>query len=172
MGRSSAISIWVSVGGGHKELVSEEGWDAVQREGNKTRKGREPATQNGTGRRPGSTFWLVTRCENGGMEVHTIGSDGEVLPLFSFEEEAEMFLRLGALRESWQARETTVGELISVLYGPCVSVKRVALDPWPARACGEARVGLVSLLREDFTRKLVDENRFRLYAKACYLRRR
>ncbi len=47
-----------------------------------------------------------------------------------------------------------------MLYGPCVSVKRVALDPWPARAGGEAMVGLVSLLREDFTRKLVDENRF------------
>ena len=53
-----------------------------------------------------------------------------------------------------------MGELISVLYGPCVGVKRVALDPWPARAGGEAMLGLVSLLREDFTRMLLDENRF------------
>lgn len=40
------------------------------------------------------------RCENGGREVLTIGSDDEVLPAFSFEEEAEMFLRIGALGES------------------------------------------------------------------------
>ena len=82
----------------------------MQREGNKTRTGQEPATQNGTGQRPGSTFWLITRCENGGMEVLTIGSDGEVLPVFSFEGEAEMFLRLGALggagrsgRQPWES---------------------------------------------------------------------
>ncbi len=31
------------------------------------------------------------------MEVLTIGSDGEVLPVFSFEDEAEMFFKLGAL---------------------------------------------------------------------------
>lgn len=87
----------------------------------------------------------------------TIGSADEVLPVFSFEEEAEMFLGLGALGGSWQIRETTVGEIISVLYGPCVGVKQVALDPCPARVGGEAVLGLVSLPKDDFTRNLVDK---------------
>ena len=45
--------------------------------------------------------------------------------------------------------ESTAGELISVLYGSCGSVKRVALDPLPEMLL-ERTVGLVSLSRERF----------------------
>ena len=37
-------------------------------------------------------LWLVAKQRCNGLEVFTIGTD--VLPVFSFREEAEMFLRL------------------------------------------------------------------------------
>ena len=51
-----------------------------------------------------------------------------VLPVFSFEEEAALFLCLG-VRGTWQVRRTGPGELVSLLYGPCRQVELVALDP-------------------------------------------
>ena len=132
------------------------------RENGRAEKGWEPASEDGTGRRPGPTFWLITGHENGGMELLTIDSDdgGETLPVFSFEEEAEMFLGFEALGRGWRVRETTGGELISVLYGLCTSVRRVALDPLPAGVGGEALVGLLSLEREDFARSLASRDGF------------
>lgn len=76
------------------------------------------------------------------------------MPVFSFEEEAEMFLRLGALGTGWRVRETTCGELVSVLYAPCRDVKRVALDPLPEMAV-QSTVGFVSLSREAFVEVLL-----------------
>ena len=61
-----------------------------------------------------------------------------------------MFLRLLEVEsDGWQARESTAGELISVLCGPCASVERVALDPLPEMVL-ERTVRLVSLSRERF----------------------
>jgi len=74
-------------------------------------------------------LWLVAKQRHNGLEVFTIGTD--VLPVFSFREEAEMFLGLGHAADGWQVRETTCGELVSVLYGPCREVTRVSLDPVP-----------------------------------------
>ena len=103
-------------------------------------------------RQPGSAYWLIARNENGRLEALATGLAGaeEVLPVFSYEEEAELFLRLWKVEDDgWQARESTAGELISMLYGPCGSVKRVALDPLPEMLV-ERTVGLVSLSRERF----------------------
>ncbi len=56
-------------------------------------------------------------------------ADGRrVLPVFSFEEEAALFLWLG-VQGRWQVRRTGPGELVSLLYGPCREVELVALDP-------------------------------------------
>jgi hypothetical protein len=43
-------------------------------------------------------FWLIVRHRTGGMEVLRIAlaRGEEVLPVFSFEDEARMFLELGA----------------------------------------------------------------------------
>ena len=54
-----------------------------------------------------------------------------VLPVFSFEEEANLFLRLGSYEGHWRARERCAVDLVSVLRGPCADVKSVALDPLP-----------------------------------------
>ena len=86
-----------------------------------------------------------------------MGIAGEVLPVFSFEEEAEMFLRLGVPEKGWWIRESTCGELASVLYGPCRDVEQVSLDPLPDMVCGEM-VGLVSMSREDFVGALLSSD--------------
>ncbi len=77
-----------------------------------------------------SSYWLLAKRRCGTLEVLTTGlADGRrVLPIFSFEEEAALFLCLG-LQGSWQVRRTGPGELVSLLYGPCREVELVALDP-------------------------------------------
>ncbi|CAA9467666.1 MAG: hypothetical protein AVDCRST_MAG28-4264 [uncultured Rubrobacteraceae bacterium] len=99
---------------------------------------------------PGS-YWLIAKGHNNRIEVLTLccNGEGEVVPIFSFEEEAEIFLGPRGAADGWQVRESSAGELVSVLYGPCARVKEVALDPLPEMVT-ERSVGLVSLLRERF----------------------
>jgi hypothetical protein len=126
-------------------------------------RGVRSVTGNGARRQPrrslDPTFWLIVRHQNGQVEVITIDAGGEkALPVFSFEEEAEAFLNLGAPEAYYYwIRETTPGELVSVLYGPCAGVGRVALDPLPEHG-GEAIVDLVCLSRERFCKNLVGEH--------------
>lgn len=102
-------------------------------------------------RRP---FWLVARDRTAGLDVYTIGIAGEVLPVFSFKEEAEMFLQFGVSERGWRIRESTCGELASVLYGPCRDVEQVSLDPLPDLEWGRM-VGLVSMSRKTFVEALL-----------------
>lgn len=86
----------------------------------------------------------------------TIEYDGEeLLPVFSFKEEAEMFLSLDALEERWRLRQTATEELVSVLLGPCSEIDSVALDPMPVRT-SRGMLRLVSLSRERFLYRLVE----------------
>src|SRR5215203_77227 len=110
------------------------------------------AAGQAVGRAPGSTYWLIARNENSRLEVLATGlaDTEEAMPVFSHEEEAELFLGLWEVGVGgWQARESSAGEIISVLCGPCASVERVALDPLPEMLV-ERTVGLVSLSRERF----------------------
>lgn len=110
-------------------------------------------------------FWLITKHETGQMRVLILNPGGsgqeETLPVFSFEEEAETFLRSEAPRTvGWRVRESTLGELVLVLLGACASVTRVALDPLPVEVGGEAMVRLLSIGRAEFLLGLVDEHEF------------
>ena len=109
-------------------------------------------------RAPRRPIWLIINPNDARMGVLTLdpGSDEEILPVFSFEEEAETFLRLGAAKTDWRARRTAAGELISLLYGVCGEVKKVALDPLPV-ANGEMVFDLLCWSREDFLRSCVGE---------------
>src|SRR5215207_871567 len=109
-------------------------------------------------RAPRRPIWLITNRNDARMGVLTLdpGSDEEILPVFSFEEEAETFLRLGAAETDWRARRAAAGELISLLYGACAEVKKVALDPLPV-ANGEMVFDLVCWSSEDFLRSCVGE---------------
>jgi hypothetical protein len=102
------------------------------------------------------SYWLIAEKRNNRIEVLTIrtGGEQETLPVFSSEEEAEIILRFGGVPGGWRARQSGAGELISVLSGPCVGVKMVALDPSPEMVV-EGTVGLVSLLRESFMNLIV-----------------
>jgi hypothetical protein len=108
----------------------------------------------------GRWHWLITRHATSRMEVLTVclGSSGEALAVFSFEQEAKMFLDLqrAASEEGWCVRQTSVGELVSVLYGPCADANKVALDPVPEVGRNEL-VGLPSMHRNDFLRFLLGE---------------
>ncbi len=79
---------------------------------------------------------------------------GEALPVFSFEEEAEIFLGLSEPGRGWRVRKTTAGELVSLLFGPCRGIGRVALDP-VAEFDARALLPLVSVRRERFVRSLL-----------------
>ena len=111
------------------------------------------------GNGPVRPLWVIARQDNGRMDVLTISHDknGEALPVFSFEEEAEMFLQLETPGTCWRARETLPGELVSLLYGPCAGVKSVALDPLPV-VDGEIVADLTGRGRDSFVRSLVDGN--------------
>ncbi|MBA3617291.1 MAG: hypothetical protein M3491_00975 [Actinomycetota bacterium] len=108
------------------------------------------------GRRPASKWWLLAKDENLGVGMLVADCGGEqALPVFSGEGEAEMFVWLGgAFEDDWRVRETSAGELVSILYGPCAGVGRVALDPSPEMAAETIR--LVSVSRERFVSWIVD----------------
>ncbi len=97
-----------------------------------------------------STYWLLAKRRCGRLEVLTTSlADGRrVLPVFSFEEEAALFLCLGG-QGSWQVRRTGPGELVSLLYGPCREVQLVALDPM-SDVETDVMSNLVSLKRRRF----------------------
>jgi hypothetical protein len=109
------------------------------------------AIVRGPGRRPVLSYWLIAKNENGRMEVFTaLLADGEeALPIFSYEQEAELFLGFQAAGSGWRVRESTAGELVSVLCGPCASATEVCLDPLPEMVA-EGTLGLVNLSRKRF----------------------
>jgi hypothetical protein len=107
-----------------------------------------------TAERPsGPAYWLITKNAFGRIEVLTLDCR-QTLPVFSHEEEAEMFLRLRGMDDGWRVSESRVGELVSVLYGPCAGVEEVALDPLPEMVA-ERIVGLVSQARECFLERVL-----------------
>jgi hypothetical protein len=104
-------------------------------------------------------FWLIVKYRTGGIEPLRIklASGEEALPVFGFEDEARMFFELGT-SDGWRVRETAPGELISILFGPCAGVRRVALDPLPGPDAATL-ADLVSMGREAFMESLLNMQR-------------
>lgn len=102
-----------------------------------------------------AAYWLIARSEAGQMEVLIIDRDGEAsFPIFGFEDEAKMFLRLGGFkRDGWRVSESTAGELVSMLASaPCKGTGCVVLDPFPEvvdRMLG-TRMPAVTVSRQSF----------------------
>ena len=122
-----------------------------------------PDEIRGLARRP---LWIITCYRNNRMEVLTIdpdGDDGGSLPVFSFKEEAQTFLGLSENDQEeegrrWRIRETTTGELVSVLRAPCADVGQVMLDPLPL-SLGRLMAPLCSVAREWFLEDLMGSRR-------------
>lgn len=111
--------------------------------------------KKGEGRdRRTSAYWTISRGEIGAPEVLSVTTRGvEAVPVFSFEEEARLFLVCEGLEEDWEVRETTTGQLTLALFGPASRADAVALDPLPTILGEEANL-LLSLGREEFARGL------------------
>ncbi len=115
------------------------------------------ASVAGPGRGPSSRYWLIVKNDNGPLQALTIDLDGqEALPIFSFREEAEMFVRFEAW-DGWWVRETSAGELVLLLFGPyLLHVKKVALDPLP-EICDEGMTRLLSVSKKHFAPVLLSD---------------
>jgi hypothetical protein len=103
---------------------------------------------------PGSVFWVVFADECQLTRPLTLGLEGgkEALAVFSHREEADMLLRwFGTAGEGWRIRETSAGEVVSLLYGPCCGANTVALDPSP-QMLADSFLSTVALERGRFVR--------------------
>jgi hypothetical protein len=74
---------------------------------------------------------------------------GRTLPVFSFPEEAEMFLALDGLRGEWQVREGVADDFFPHLFGPRAGVESVVFDPLPG-TLGDGVGGPVGIGPERF----------------------
>jgi hypothetical protein len=126
-----------------------------------TREGAK--TAGGVPRRAGTQrYWVIakdakdTKDGFGQPDLLTVDLDGtgEALPVFSFEEEAEMFLLLQTTEDGREVRETTPGQLVSILYGPCADVGRVMLDPLPEIGA-RMQTSLLGMDRNDFVESVM-----------------
>lgn len=105
------------------------------------------------GGRPKS-HWLIAKRGVVWTEVLTMRVGGEkALAVFSFEEEAGMFLLFENKGPGWRVRKTTTEEVVHVLFGSRTGARRAVLDPLPAVLGDETNL-LVSLGRDEFARVL------------------
>lgn len=106
-----------------------------------------------------TAYWLIENPEAGQSKVFTVRVDAEseALPVFSFLDEAEMFLRLGGFEaEGWQTVGSTAGELVSRLAEyHRAGVDLIALDPLPEMVSSmfDATIALVTLSLSSFAER-------------------
>ena len=101
--------------------------------------------------------YLIARLENNRLKVFTLaaGPRGAALPIFGTGRAAHEFLRRGGLGGGWRVRESTAGELISLLMGHLANVERIVVDPCPGVGVSDARPDGTS--KRDFIAALMGE---------------
>ena len=102
-------------------------------------------SRSGTGVSDGAVYWLI--CDGTGPPgalVLDLAGLGRTLPVFSFPEEAEMFLRLDGLDGDWEVREGVAGDFFPHFFGPREPVESVVLDPLPG-TMGDGAEGPVGI---------------------------
>jgi hypothetical protein len=108
--------------------------------------------QNGRAQR-----WLIANLKDGKMDALTLDGGGDrVLPVFSFRDEAEMYVRLQLGTPGWEPRGFSADEIASMLYRSLSDVARVALDPLP-EVCDKTLLDLLCVRRDAFVRSLLGE---------------
>ena len=161
-------------GGEVTEQAKEQGQQHAQQAGQLANRGSEPAITDTDERlarvtemvdvlaerrrsrhaSPGSMFWVVFADECRLTCPLTLGLEGgkEALAVFRHQEEADMLLRwFGTAGEGWHIRQTSAGEVVSLLYGPCCGANTVALDPSP-QMLADGFISTVALQRGRFVR--------------------
>ena len=107
----------------------------------------------GPGALAGATYWLISNGPAGVLKLDLDGL-GRTLPVFSFREEAEMFLALGGLGDGWLSGESGAGDLFSLFLGDGADVESVVLDPLPVML-SDGTAGLVGLSLVRFVDKFL-----------------
>lgn len=80
----------------------------------------------------GTVYWLICdAAEPEGVFVFEIAGLGRSLPVFSFREEAELFMALGGLGGRWRTVERGADDFLAFFFGPGADVESVVLDPLP-----------------------------------------
>ncbi len=102
--------------------------------------------------------YLIVRSDNNRLKPLSLPTDsGESLPVFSSKIAAHAFLRANRFgEEGWHVRESTAGELISLLMGHIADVNLVTLNPPPGDANG-ASVTPEVVDKRDFIGSLMRE---------------
>ncbi len=111
-----------------------------EKEGKLTR-----AWSSGAGVSAGAVYWLI--CDGTGPPgalVLDLAGLGRTLPVFSFPEEAEMFMRLDGLDGDWEVREGVADDFFPHFFGTRERVESVVLDPLPG-AMGDGAQGPVGI---------------------------
>lgn len=98
--------------------------------------------------------YAIARRKANGLELLRVPlkSGVVVLPVFSSWKVAQSFVCANASQREWYSRECSPGELVSLLFGPCLDVQWVLLDPAPTY-----------LTVEDSTTNLMGWKRFVAY---------
>ncbi|HET7479911.1 MAG TPA: hypothetical protein VFJ72_10410 [Rubrobacteraceae bacterium] len=80
-----------------------------------------------------AVWYLISRCEHNRLDILTVfpRDDEETVPVFGTRRMAEEFLRDGGFEQGWRVRESTAGELISLLLSCLVDLNSVSMDPSP-----------------------------------------
>ena len=103
------------------------------------------AWRSGAGVSDGAVYWLI--CDGTGPPgalMLDLAGLGRTLPVFSFPEEAEMFMRLDGLDGDWEVREGVADDFFPHFFGPREPVESVVLDPLPG-AMGDGAEGPVGI---------------------------
>lgn len=99
-------------------------------------------------------WFVISRYEHNRLRVLNIPAfGGETLPVFSTEPAARGFMESRGLGMDWHVRETTAGELTSILLSRPMETPRVTLNP-PASLDD---LGWRSTSRKDFIASLMGE---------------
>lgn len=101
-----------------------------------------------------AVWYLISCRQNNRLRVLTVfsASGRETVPVFGTEEAAKSFLGCGGFGPGWRVRETTAGELISLLLSHLHDVDLVSTDP-----SGPTDMGLVGSSKKEFISILMGE---------------
>ncbi len=103
--------------------------------------------------------YLIVRNKDNRLKVLTVHTEsGDSLPVFDSESSARAFFRSGSFgkNEGWHVRESTAGELISLLMGHIADVDLISMNPRSRGANGEP-VTPETLDKREFIKSLMNE---------------
>ena len=111
-----------------------------------------------------ATLWLIVGGEAKGsmakpLAVGLPGDKEGALAIFSFEEEAQMYLQVEAPEGSWRVEEVEAEELASMLlWGSCSQFRLLALDPMPPQSVIREANHLICASRQCFLDLLIGKS--------------